>query len=225
MGPLDEISSGAAFDQFGKPSGVRQSSATLSPTECGGGGGCGCLPPPLPHPSAAELQSEKSEGGFDAVLFGGRVLWEVTGYQKTITRPAAAASRCSQHRLLHRDLKRGGVCGCGGGDGDQRHPVAHRGLDLVVRAELVRQPEPGGCPSRCPPSSPGASSPRVPSSSRRGSRRRSSWRKRHPPRGLQLPHAPGGAASPGGYRTPLDRGGHQTPSSTGTVALTATVTR
>ena len=84
VGPLDEIKFRGAFGQSGNRPEFGQKFSNLATTNVAGVGGVRVSPTTASPTLRPELQSE-IEGGFDAVLFGGRVLWEVTGYQKTIT--------------------------------------------------------------------------------------------------------------------------------------------
>ena len=83
-GPLDELKLRGAFGQSGNRPEFGQKFSSLLTTNVSGVGGVRVAPATASATLSPERQSE-FEGGFDAVLLGGRVLWEVTGYQKTIT--------------------------------------------------------------------------------------------------------------------------------------------
>lgn len=82
-GVIDEIKLRVAFGQSGNRPLFGQKVTTLSTTNVGGVGGLEVSNTAGASDARPERQTEL-EGGFDAQLFGGRVLWEVTGYQKYI---------------------------------------------------------------------------------------------------------------------------------------------
>jgi TonB-dependent starch-binding outer membrane protein SusC len=83
-GPLTELKLRAAFGQSGNRPEFGQKYSSMVTTNVQGVGGLRVAAAAGGPTIKPERQTE-IEGGYDAVLFDGQVLWEVTAYQKTIS--------------------------------------------------------------------------------------------------------------------------------------------